>query len=52
MSVKYLAVILNSRLTLKEHVGVKVKKAQNVMWACRKACGVMWGLKPRVVHWL
>jgi len=52
MSVKYLGVILDSRLTLKEHVDVKVKKAQNLMWACRRACGVTWGLKPRVVHWL
>ena len=31
---------------------VKVRKAQNSMWACRRACGVMWGLKPRVVLWL
>jgi hypothetical protein len=22
------------------------------MWACRRGCGMMWGLKPRVVHWL
>jgi len=52
MSVKYLGVILDSCLTWKEHVDVKVKKAQNSMWACRRVCGVMWGLKPRVVHWL
>jgi len=52
MSVKYLGVILDSRLTWKEHVDAKVKKAQNLMWACRTACGVAWGLKPRVVHWL
>jgi len=45
-------VILESRLTWKEHMDVKVKKAQNSMWACRRACGVTWGLKPRVVHWL
>jgi hypothetical protein len=52
MSVKYLGVILDSHLTWKEHVDVRVKKAQNSMWACRRACGVTWGLKPRVVHWL
>ena len=52
MSVKYLGVILDSRLTWKEHIEVKVKKAHNLMWACRKACGATWGLKPRVVYWL
>ena len=31
---------------------VKVRKAQNLVWACRRAYGVMWGLRPRVVHWL
>jgi len=52
MSVKYLGVILDLRLTWKEHVEVKVKKAQNSMWACRRACGVTWALNPTVVHWL
>jgi len=52
MSVKYLEVILDSRLTWKEHMDVKMKKAQTSMWACRRACVVRWGLKPRVVHWL
>jgi len=52
MSVKYLRVILDSRLTWKEHMDVKVRKVQNSMWACRRACGVTCGLKPRVVHWL
>ena len=43
---------MDSRLTWKEHMDVKVKKAHNSMWACRRGCGMMWGLKPRVVHWL
>jgi hypothetical protein len=52
MLVKYLGVILDSRLTWREHVDAKVKKAQNSLWACRRACGGAWGLGPRVVHWL
>jgi len=31
---------------------VKVRKAQNLLWACSRANGVAWGLRPRVVHWL
>ena len=52
MSVKYLGVILDSRLTWRKHVDVKVRKAQNLLWACSRACGGEWGLGPRVVHWL
>jgi hypothetical protein len=33
-------------------VDVKVRKAHNLLWACRRACGEMWGLRPKVVHWL
>jgi len=52
MSVKYLGMSLDAPLPWKEHVDVKMKKAQNLMWACRRACGVTWGLKSRVGHWL
>jgi hypothetical protein len=52
MSVKYLGVILDSRLTWREHVDVKARKAQNLLWACRRVYGVAWGLRPRVVHGL
>ena len=33
-SVKYLRVILDSRLTWRGHVEVKVRKAHNLLWAC------------------
>ena len=49
-SVKYLGVILDSWLTWREHVDVKTRKAHNLLWACRRACMVSWGLKPKVVH--
>ena len=52
MSIKYLEVILDSRLTWREHMDVKVRKAQNFLWTCKRAYGVTWGLRPRVVHWL
>jgi hypothetical protein len=51
-SVKYLGVILDSRLTWSKHVDAKVKKAHNLLWACRRACGRVWGLGPREVRWL
>jgi len=51
-SVKYLGVILDSRLTWGEHVEVKVRKAHNLPWVCRRACGMGWGLRPKVLHWL
>ena len=41
--VKYLGVILDSQLTWREHVGIKVMKAHNFLWACRRACGAEWG---------
>jgi hypothetical protein len=51
-SVNYLGVILDSRLTWREHVDVKMRKAHNLLLACRRACGVRWGLRLKVVHWL
>jgi hypothetical protein len=51
-TVKYLGVILDARLTWREHVNTKVRKARNLLRACKRACGVRWGLRPRVVHWL
>ena len=52
MSVKCLGVILDSQLTWRKHVDLKVRKAQNLLWVFRRACGGAWGLGPGVVHWL
>ena len=52
MSVKYLGVVLDSQLTGREHMDVKVRKAHNLFWACSRAYGVKWSLRPTVVHWL
>ena len=51
-SVKYLGVILDSRLAWREHVDVTIRKANCLSWVCRMACGARWGLRPKVVHWL
>jgi hypothetical protein len=37
MSVKYLEVIMDSRLIWREHVDIKVRNAQNLLRACRRA---------------
>jgi hypothetical protein len=33
-------------------VDAKMRKADNLLWNCRRACGGKWGLRPKVVHWL
>ena len=50
--VKYLGIVLDSRLSWREHGDVKVRKAQNLLWACRRAYGSTWDLRPEGVRWL
>jgi hypothetical protein len=52
MLVKYLGAVLDSWLTWKEHVDVKARKVHNLLWACRRAYTVTWGLRPRVAQGL
>jgi hypothetical protein len=51
-SVRCLGVTPDSWLTWQEHVNIKVKKAHNSLWACRRSFGAVWGLRPKVVYWL
>lgn len=48
MSVKDPGVVPDSQLTWREHVDAKVRKAHSLLWACV----TIWGLTPKVVHWL
>ena len=52
MSVKYHGAVLDSPLTWRENVDVKVRKAHSLLWACMMTYGSTWGLRPKVFHWL
>jgi hypothetical protein len=47
VSFKYPRVALDSRLTWREHVDVKERKAHNLLWVCRNACCATWGTRPK-----
>ena len=50
--VKYLDVILDSRLNWGKHIRTKCSKAISTFWVCRRAFGITWGLEPEKVKWL
>jgi ribonuclease HI len=50
--VKYLGVILDSRLEWREHIEERTKKALRIFWQCRSTFGKKWGLKPAVLYWM
>lgn len=50
--VKYLGVILDSKLCYGRHVEEQCAKAKRIMWALRGAFGKTWGLKPKQTLWL
>lgn len=50
--VKYLGVILDSKLLYAAHVEEQCKKAIRIMWALKGAVGKKWGLAPKQTLWL
>ena len=50
--VKYLGVILDSKLTWKQHLDARASKAITGLWQARRALGPTWGLTPKVSLWI
>jgi hypothetical protein len=50
--VKYLGVTLESKLSWNQHLQKTTRKAQTFIAVIRCTCGIKWGLRPSMVHWL
>jgi hypothetical protein len=50
--VKYLGVILDSKLTWNQHLQKTIRKTQTTFALVRRTCGKKWGLRPNMVQWL
>ena len=48
---KYLGVIFDQKLTFKQHILNKVKKAKSLLIKAKSAIGQLWGPKPSLMRW-
>jgi len=51
-SVKYLGVILDSKLNFTEHLTDKLGKAKRALMAYKGVANKIWGPTPRCIHWI
>ncbi|XP_029679486.1 uncharacterized protein LOC115245344, partial [Formica exsecta] len=52
VSVKYLGVILDRKLTWKEHLDDRCKSVTSYFWLCRRYFGQTWGLRSGMGYWI
>jgi ribonuclease HI len=50
--VKYLGVILDSKLNWNSQINNLKLKATKALMSCKRFLGRNWGLKPRIIHWI
>ena len=50
--VKYLGLILDSKLKWKAHIDAKCRKAIIAFSQLHRTTGITWGYFPKVVHWI
>ena len=51
-TVKYLGVVLDSKLNFNYHIDTKIDKMRIAFWQCRKSFGMTWGLKSKMIYWI
>ena len=49
---KFLGIIIDKKLSWKDNISERIKKAYNAFYACKKMFGKTWGLSPKVTYWI